>query len=92
MIDPRGFEVEGDRRVGVARRALAFSWTFFTLFLAAMIGTALLCGNEPRLLGLPRWAAWTFLFIPIAFVAALIPLVERVIPDVPLGDDGEESP
>ncbi len=80
---------EEDPRVRVARRGLALSWTFFSLFLAATLGAAAFFGDEPRWFGLPRWVALSCLIVPAAFVVALIPIVERLIPDIPLSDDDE---
>ena len=81
-----------DPRIRVARRAFALSWLYFTLFVAAMLGAAFGLGNEPLLLGLPRWVAVSCLIVPAAFVVLLIPLVERFIPDIPLGDDDGDRP
>jgi uncharacterized membrane protein YhdT len=80
---------EEDPRIRVARRGLALSWTFFTVYMAAIIAVAAAFGNEPLLFGLPRWAALSCLIVPAAFVVALIPIVEKGIPDIPLTDDDE---
>jgi len=81
-----------DPRVKVARRGLVLSWTFFSVFLAVIFGVAAAFGNQPLLLGLPRWAALSCLILPALFVVVLIPLVEKGIPDIPLTDDDEEAP
>jgi uncharacterized membrane protein YhdT len=84
---PKAFEE--DPRIRIARRGLAISWTFYTLFVAAMLAAAALLGDEPRWLGLPRWVVIACIAVPAAFVAALIPIVERSIPDIPLTDEPE---
>lgn len=81
---------EEDPRIAVARRGLVISWTFYTLFIAAMLGAAALLGDEPRWLGLPRWVVVACVLVPAVFVAALIPIVEKTIPDIPLTDEPEE--
>jgi uncharacterized membrane protein YhdT len=81
---------EEDPRIRVARRGLVVSWTFYSLFIAAMLGTAALLGDEPRWFGLPRWIVVACIAVPAAFVAALIPIVEKSIPDVSLADRPEE--
>jgi uncharacterized membrane protein YhdT len=81
---------EEDPRIRVARRGLAISWTFYSLFIAAMLGAAAFLGDEPRWLGLPRWVVVACIGVPAVFVAALIPIVERSIPDIPLSDGREE--
>ncbi len=83
---------EEDPRVRVAKRGLALSWTFFSVFLAVTLGAAAVFGNEPPLLGLPRWVALSCLIVPAVFVVALIPIVEVLIPDVPLSDDNDGAP
>jgi uncharacterized membrane protein YhdT len=79
-----------DPRIKVARRSLALSWTFFSAFLAATIAVAASLGNEPLLFGLPRWAAASCVIVPAGFVAALVPIVEKLIPDIPLSDEEDE--
>ena len=85
-------KLEEDPRVRVARRGFVLSWTYFTLFVAVMLGAAFGLGNEPLLFGLPRWVAVSCLIVPATFVLVLIPVVERLIPDIPLTDDeGDDS-
>jgi uncharacterized membrane protein YhdT len=81
-----------DPRIKVARRGLVLSWTFFSVFLAVVLGVAAACGNEPLLFGLPRWVALSCILVPFLFVVALIPIVEKLIPDIPLSDENEEAP
>ena len=81
---------EEDPRTRVARRGLVLSWTFYSLFIAAMLGAAAYLGDEPRWFGLPRWVVLACIAIPAVFVTALIPIVERSIPDIPLSDEPEE--
>ena len=81
-----------DPRIRVARRSLALSWVFYTLFVVVMLAAALGLGVEPLLFGLPRWVAVSCLIVPGVFVLLLIPMVERLIPDIPLGDDDGDGP
>jgi uncharacterized membrane protein YhdT len=85
-------QFEEDPRIRVARRGLVLSWTFFTVFLAAVLGVAAGFTNEPLLFGLPRWMALSCIIVPAAFVVALIPIVERFIPDISLSDDEGGAP
>lgn len=85
-------QLEEDRRIKVARRGLVLSWTFYSVFLATTLGVAAAFGNEPLLFGLPRWLALSSILVPAVFVAALIPIVEKGIPDISLSDDDEETP
>jgi uncharacterized membrane protein YhdT len=81
-----------DPRVGVALRTLALAWTFYTVFLAAVLGVAAAAaGSDALLFGLPRWVALSCLVVPPVFVLALIPIIEWGIPNVPLGDDEEDA-
>jgi uncharacterized membrane protein YhdT len=84
-------QFEQDPRIKVARRGFVLSWTFFTVFLATTLGVAAAFSNEPLLFGLPRWLALSSIIVPAAFVAALIPIVEKLIPDISLADDDEEA-
>ena len=83
--------LEEDPRIKVARRGLVLAWTFFTVFLAAAFGAAAAFNNEPLLFGLPRWVALSCIVVPAVFVVALIPIVEKLIPDISLSDDEEEA-
>ena len=86
-------ELPEDRRVGVARRGLALAWTFYTVFLASVLGVAAAAaGSDALLFGLPRWVTLSCLVVPAVFVLALIPIVETGIPNIPLGDDEEGAP
>lgn len=84
-------KIEEDPRIKVARRGLALSWTFYSLFLAATLSTAALVGSQPPMFGLPRWVALSCIIVPAVFVVALIPIVEWLIPDVPLTDGQDEG-
>ena len=79
-----------DPRIKVARRSLALSWSYFALFLVAAMAVAAGFGSEPLLFGLPRWAALSCVVVPAVFVAALVPIVEKLIPDISLSDDEDE--
>ena len=83
--------LERDPRIRAARRGLAFSWIFYSLFLLAVLAVAATAGSEPLLFGLPRWVALACFLLPAGFVAALVPLVEKLIPDVPLDDDRDRT-
>ena len=80
-----------DPRVRVARRGFALSWIFFTIFVAVNMVTALALGDEPWLFGLPLWVAVSCILVPAAFVLLLIPLIEKLIPDIRLDDDQEDE-
>ena len=82
---------EEDPRIKVARRGLVLAWTFFTVFLAAALIGAAAFNNEPLLFGLPRWVALSCIIVPALFVVALIPIVEKLIPDISLSDEDEEA-
>ena len=84
-----GMEPAEDPRVRVARHGLFFSWTYYTLFLAAALAAAAAGGDEPRWFGLPRWVAAACVVVPAGFVAALVPLVEKLLPDFSLSDEPE---
>jgi uncharacterized membrane protein YhdT len=84
-------QFEEDPRIKVARRGLVLAWTFFSVFLAVALGVAAVFGNEPLLFGLPRWVALSSIIVPALFVVALIPIVEKLIPDISLSDEEEEA-
>jgi uncharacterized membrane protein YhdT len=79
-----------DPRVKVARRSLVLSWTYFAAFLAATMAVAASFASEPLLFGLPRWVASSCVILPAVFVAALVPIVEKLIPDIALSDEEDE--
>ena len=83
--------IEEDPRIKVARKGFTLSWTFYSIFLAATLGAAALFGNEPHVFGLPRWVALSCIVVPAAFVVALIPIVELLIPNIPLSDEREDA-
>ncbi len=56
------------------------------------MGVAAAFGNQPLMFGLPRWLALSSIIVPAVFVVALIPIVEKLIPDIPLTDEREEAP
>jgi len=82
---------EEDPRIKVARKGLVLAWTFFSVFLGAILVAAATFSNEPLLFGLPRWVALSCIVVPAVFVVALIPIVEKLIPDISLSDDDEEA-
>jgi uncharacterized membrane protein YhdT len=80
-----------DPRIKVARRGLIIAWIFFALYLIAILVLSYVLGIKPYIFGLPCWVAMGNLLVPIAFVIALIFVAEKLIPDIPLTDDEEES-
>ncbi len=80
---------EEDPRIKVARKGLVLAWTFFTVFLATILGVAAACSDGTLLFGLPRWVALACIIVPALFVVALIPIVERLIPDISLSNEDE---
>ncbi|MCJ7753026.1 MAG: DUF997 family protein [Thermoanaerobaculales bacterium] len=84
-------QFEEDPRIKVARKGLVLSWTFYSVFLATLLGVAAAFGNEPLMFGLPRWAALSCFIVPVLFVVALVPIVEKLIPDISLSNDKEET-
>jgi uncharacterized membrane protein YhdT len=84
-------KIEEDPRIKVARRGLTLSWTFYSAFLAATLGAAALLGDLPHVFGLPRWVALSCVIVPGVFVVVLIPIVEWLIPDIPLSDGPKEK-
>lgn len=82
---------EEDPRIKVARRGLVLSWTFFTVFLATVLGVAAACSEGPLLLGLPLWVILSCIIVPALFVVGLIPIVEKLIPEISLSDENEEA-
>ena len=79
-----------DPRIKVARRSLALSWTYFTVFLIVTMAVAASLGDEPLLFGLPRWVTVACVIVPAVFVAALVPIVEKLIPGIALSDEEDE--
>lgn len=84
-------QFEEDPRIKVARKGLVLSWTFYSVFLATLLGVAAAFGNEPLMFGLPRWVALSCLIVPVLFVVALVPIVEKLIPDISLSNEKEEE-
>ena len=80
-------KIELDPRMKICRRALAVAWGFYAIFLLVIMLSSYLLGNEPRLWGLPRWVAVGNLVVPAVFVAALVFVIERFIPDISLSDN-----
>jgi uncharacterized membrane protein YhdT len=85
-------QIEEDPRIRVARNGLALAWTFYSVFLAVAFGTAAAFGSRPLIFGLPRWVALSCIIVPAVFVVALIPIVERLLPDISLSDEDEGAP
>ena len=80
-----------DPRIKVAKRGLVVAWIFFALYLIAILVLSYALGIKPYVLGLPRWVAIGNLLVPVAFVIALIFVAEKLIPDIPLTDNGDEE-
>lgn len=75
-----------DSRMKTARKGLRLAWTFFSVYLAAILLTSYLLDVSPLLWGLPLWVAVGNLIVPATFVLLLILVVEKGIPDIPLDD------
>jgi len=80
-----------DPRIKVARRGLAIAWIFFAIYLLVYLGLSYTLGNDPYVLGLPRWVTFGNLFTPFLFVILLIFVTEKLIPDVPLANEKKED-
>jgi uncharacterized membrane protein YhdT len=80
-----------DPRIKVARKTFALSWLYFTIFLIFIMGCSFLLGIEPYIWGLPCWVAIGNVLVPIIFVIALIFVIEKFVPDIPLTDKEQES-
>lgn len=78
-------------RIKVAKRGLWIAWLFSATYSAVALAFALGAGEQPLLLGLPRWVALACVIVPGVFVAALIPLIEKAIPNIGLTDEDEGS-
>lgn len=80
-----------DPRIKVARKTLALSWLYFTIFLVFIMGCSFLLWVKPYLWGLPCWVAIGNLVVPIVFVIMIIVVIEKFVPDIPLTDSEPES-
>jgi uncharacterized membrane protein YhdT len=80
-----------DPRIRICRRSFAISWLFFTLYVIAVMFFSYALGTKPYIFGLPRWLAIGNIIVPGVFVLALIFVVEKLIPDIPLTDTDEDS-
>lgn len=78
-----------DPRMKVARKCLAISWIFFSLYLIAVMSASYMLGVRPYVWGLPRWMAIGNILIPAIFVVLLIFVIEKFIPDVSLLDEDD---
>ena len=77
-----------DPRMKVAQKSLIFSWIFYSVFSAAVIFFGASLKIKPTIFGLPAWAAVSIIFIPVGFVLLLIVIIDKLIPDISLEDDG----
>jgi uncharacterized membrane protein YhdT len=84
-------EFHEDRRMRICRRSLVISWLFFTLYVTAVMAFTYFSGTKPLVFGLPGWLAIGNIFVPTLFVFALIFVVEKFIPDLPLTDAGQDT-
>ncbi len=80
-----------DPRIKVARKCLALSWIYFTIYLMVIMGFSYFLGIKPYLLGLPRWVAIGNILVPIVFILALVFVIEKFFPDIPLTDDEDSE-
>jgi uncharacterized membrane protein YhdT len=76
-----------DPRMKVCRRGFAVAWIYFSVYVLAIMLSSYLLGTRPSLWGLPRWIVIGNIIIPIVFVLLAIPVVEMLIPDIPLTDE-----
>ncbi|HDZ26306.1 hypothetical protein LCGC14_1178050 [marine sediment metagenome] len=80
-----------DPRIKIARKTFALSWIYFTIYLLVIMGCSYFLGIKPYLMGLPRWVAIGNILVPIVFILALVFVIEKFIPDVPLTDDEDSE-
>ena len=80
-----------DPRVKIARKSLALSWVYFTIYLIVIMGFSYFLGIKPYLLGLPRWVTIGNILVPIVFILTLVFVIEKFIPDIPLTDDEDSE-
>jgi uncharacterized membrane protein YhdT len=79
-----------DPRARVSRRAFLLAWTFFGVYLVAVMAASYFLGIDLLLWGLPQWVTVGNILLPAVFVILLIIVVEKLIPDVSLTDDQPE--
>jgi len=75
-----------DPRMKIAKKALIYSWIFYSVFSAAVIFFGASLKIKPYILGLPAWVAVSIIFIPVGFVALLVLIINKLIPDISLED------
>ncbi len=80
-----------DPRIKTSRKCLALAWIFHTIYLFILLMLSYTLGTSPYLWGLPRWVAVANIIIPVVFVVSLILIAEKLLPDIPLSDNKEES-
>jgi len=78
-----------EMRMRIARRGLWIAWVFNAAFTVVALAFALGAGERPLLFGLPRWVTLSCVIVPAIFVAVLIPLIEKAIPNIGLTDEDE---
>jgi uncharacterized membrane protein YhdT len=78
-------------RMRIAKRGLWIAWIFNAAYTAIALAFALGAGERPLLFGLPRWVTLSCVIVPALFVAVLIPLIEKAIPNIPLSDEEGEG-
>jgi uncharacterized membrane protein YhdT len=81
-----------DPRAKASHRAFVLAWTFFGVYLVAVMAASYLLRIDLLLWGLPQWVAVGNILLPALFVLLLIVVVEKLIPDVPLTDDEKTDP
>jgi len=80
-----------DPRIKVARKTLTMAWLFFAIYLLVIMVISYILGIKPYIWGLPRWVTIGNIIVPIVFLAILVFVVEKFIPDIPLTDDEESE-
>jgi len=80
-----------DPRIKVARKTLTLAWLFFAIYLLVIMVISYTLGIKPYIWGLPRWVTIGNIVVPIIFLAILVFVVEKFIPDIRLTDDEESE-
>ena len=80
-----------DPRIKIARKSLAVSWIFFSVFVFLVLFLSYSLGNKPYVFGLPRWLAIGAILIPTVFTILVIFIAEKLIPDISLTDEETEE-
>lgn len=80
-----------DPRIRIARGLLAFAWIFYTVFILSTMILTYALGVRPLLWGLPLWVCLGSIIAPAIFIVLLIVFIERLVPDISMSSDPEET-